>query len=103
MGADPILEAEMKKEASVITLFRQALYYYLMESENQELIGKEVSPRLEKCLQMEPNNLDVIYSTAAIYRKIKNKRCIELFVDYTKKAPQSWWSKKALELVTTFK
>ncbi|NUQ34611.1 MAG: hypothetical protein HUU29_06695, partial [Planctomycetaceae bacterium] len=98
------LEAETaKNDDSPMSLFRQALYRYLMESENQEVWNAEVFPRLEKAMQGDPNNLDILYSAGAIYRKAKNKRCIELFVEYTKKAPQSWWSKKALEHVTTFK
>ncbi len=97
------LEAELKKEENPQTLFRQALFYYLMDGENQDVLKDQIYARLEKALEQDPGNLDVIYSLGTIYRKNKNKRCIELFVDYTKKAPQSWWSKKALELVTTFK
>lgn len=97
------VEAEAAKPESPLQLFRLALAHFLMDQENQDLIGREVTPRLEKALQLDPKNLDVIYSLAAIYRKIKNRRCIELFVEYSKQAPQSWWQKKAIELVTTFK
>lgn len=97
------LEAELKKPDTAEVVFRQALFYLLMEGENQEMISKEVLPRIDRAMQMDPNNLDLLYSAGAIYRKAKSKKCIELLVDYTKKAPQSWWSKKALELVTTFK
>lgn len=97
------LEAELKKPESALTLFRQALFHYLMDKENGDIMSKEVYPRLEKAMQLDAANLDILFSTAAVYKRAKNKRCIDLFIEYTKKAPQSWWSKKALEHVTTFK
>ncbi len=97
------LEAEMQKPESPLVVFRQGLFHLLMDPENTDNINKEVLPRLEKALQMDKSNYDMLYSLAAVYRKVKNKKCIELFIEYTKTAPQSWWSKKAVELVNTFK
>lgn len=97
------LEAEMAKPESLETLYRQALYWFMMEEDNTEMLQKETVPRLEKCYEMDPNHLDVIYSLGAVLRKVKNKKCIDILVEYTRKAPQSWWSKKATELVNTFK
>jgi hypothetical protein len=97
------LEAELAKPESPDVIFRQGLFYLLMDPENTESINREVCPRLEKAHKLAPNNHDMLYSLAAVYRKIKNKKCVELFIEYTKQAPQSWWSKKAVELVNTFK
>lgn len=97
------MEAESAKPENATQQFRLALCHYLMDQENQEMIGREVTPRLEKALSLDPKNLDIMYSLAAIYRKVKNKRCIDLFVEYSKQSPQSWWQKKSIELVTTFK
>jgi|GEM_PF-4907272 len=97
------LAAEMKKPESTLTLTRTALFHYLIDGEDSKILDAEVFPRMEKAREQDPENLDLIYSLATIYRKVKNKKCVDLLLEYCRTAPQSWYSKKAQELVTSYK
>ncbi|MBP9893445.1 MAG: hypothetical protein KBG84_16190, partial [Planctomycetes bacterium] len=79
--------------------FKSALLRWLQEPDNIETLKNQVLPSLEEAMRLAPQNLDYVYSTAALYKRARmNAQAIECFSRYASSARQSWWTNKALEL-----
>ena len=93
------LEEVERQEASADREFRMAILRWLLEPEGEENIKEFVLPRVEKAMELDPENLGYVYSAATLHKKVRSfQKAIELFSKYAAQARQSWWTKKAIEL-----
>ena len=54
----------------------------------------------ERVISVAPDYANAYYSGAICLQRLKDKRYNDFFNDFIKRAPQSWWSKKAQEMVS---
>ncbi|MFC1587266.1 hypothetical protein ACFL54_03055 [Planctomycetota bacterium] len=53
-----------------------------------------------KTISVDPDYVDAYYSGGICFQKVKDKRGVDFLTEFVKRAPQSWWSKKAQEMVS---
>ncbi len=90
---------EDNKEVSAEQQYRLAIFYWMMDADNENYVKQKCLPLIKKALELEPEGLKYIYSAAAFHKKVRDfQRAIELFNQFSRDAKQSWWTKKAIEL-----
>lgn len=79
--------------------FRCGVLYWLLNPDDARAIADWALPRIERAMELDPAQHGHVYSAATLHMKIKSfQRAIDLFHRFSRNAPQSWWSRKAIEL-----
>lgn len=93
------LDETERAQPSAERSFRSALLRWLQDPDNIEVLKNQILPALEEAMRLAPQNLDIVYSAAALYKRARmNAQAIECFSRYASNARQSWWTNKAIEL-----
>lgn len=61
---------------------------------------KEAANFFAQTISVDPDFVNAYYSGGICFRKSHDKRGVEFLTEFVKRAPQSWWSKKAQEMVS---
>lgn len=79
--------------------YRCGILYWLLYPGDARAIRDWALPRLERAIQLDPTRHGLLYSAAALHKKVQSfQRAIDLFNQFARQAPQSWWTRKATEL-----
>lgn len=79
--------------------FRCGVLYWLLNPDDSRAIRDWALPRIERAMELDAAQHGYVYSAATLHMKIKSfQRAIDLFHRFSRQAPQSWWSRKAIEL-----
>ncbi len=94
------IESEMKRwegtEEGYDRQYRLGLLHFLRDAEEKKNLEQALAC-FEKAITLNERRPEPYWSAGVILKKLGSRRAVDMLLQYTRRAGQSWWSKKAQE------